>query len=157
MFRAPNSLIVLDLYTEMSEFLYDLEPFIKGPRTEEKISEMFQTITGLTKDVLDDIITENLYWTEATTVATAERYMDKFVVKEGLDYEVMDHLDSYIVTLEDVLFSKNILPSWSYFTVEIKQSIIIVHSSGDFRIDDWMKRHGRKIKKTRFSTDRGRR
>ncbi len=157
MFGAPSSLHAIDIHTLVFDMAKSIEPYIVGRPSKEKQSMLYVKMSSIARDIIDDLITENLYWTTDTTVATPERYLEKLNYIKDMAPEALDLFDHYIVDLEDLLYTRNLLPSWSFFEVISKLSYIIIHCHGDYRIEDWMAKNGKKIKKTRFCSDRGRR
>lgn len=154
---TPNSVLVIDTHNLVIDMTVSLEPFIVGKGSKEKRNSIYRQITSITRDIVDDLITENLYWTKETTVATSDRYADRLDYVKEMIHEVLELFEHYIVELEDILYSKNLLPSWSFFEVISKPSYIIIHSHGDYRIEDWMKKYGKRVKRTRLCSNKVRR
>lgn len=153
MCRAPTRVVTMDLYEHMIRLSASIAPCLRLTVSDKK-EVVYGIAERLTKDILDDLITENLYWTDSDTVATPERYLKNFTVNSGKEDILYDLLDLYICDMEGILHKQDLLPSWAFFEVTVKSTYVVIYSHGDFRIEDWMKKHGKNIKKTRFCNGR---
>lgn len=147
---ARDTLIILDITDRVLILFKDILEFLQPLHGPSGKNELLRKLYITTKDIIDDLITENLYWTKEGTVAISEKYIKIFNIRDECESEVLDLFDSYIVTMEEILDSQHILPSWSFFDVQLKSNNVIIYSYGDYRIEDWMKRHGKKIKRCRL-------
>lgn len=145
-----DTLIVLDITDRVLMLFKDMLDYIQPPQGPSSKTEILRKLYIVTKDIIDDLVTENLYWTEEGTVAVSEKYIGRFKIKSGYEGEVLDLFDSHIVVMEDILRSQYILPSWSFFDVHLKANNVIIHIHGDYRIEDWMKKYGKKTKRCRL-------
>lgn len=152
MHRAPNSVLAIDIQNNAILLSKDILAYLDLPPGSETYSNLIKKIYNLTRDMIDDIVTENLFWTKDDTVAEADRYTKTLPIRPGEEEEVRDLFETYIVEIEELVGDLNILPSWSFFEVMLKSQYILIHRFGDYRIEDWMKKNKRKgNKKTRLS------
>lgn len=152
MHRAPNTVLILDIYNNATMFAKDISGFLKHTSDPEAQGKLIAKVCNLSRDMVDDIVTENLFWTKDDTVAESDRYTKTLDILSGMEDEVRELFESYIVLLEGMISELDILPSWSYFEVMLKSQWIVIHRHGDYRIDDWMKRNkGKSNKVTRIS------
>lgn len=150
--RESTGIFVLDVESCVTLFKRDVVGFLRMGDSVEEHMALNRKLCDITRDIVDDIVTENLYWTTHATVCESERYLTEFSIKEGMESEVSDLIEFHIVHIETLLDGLKILPSWSFFDIEIKSFFIVIHRYGDYRIEDWMKKNkNKRIKKTRLS------
>lgn len=143
-----RSLYVVDLHQHVMSTTSMLRVLSINPIPREERESIAKK---LIQSILDDLITENLYWTSDDTVADPDRYRKMIHVPlMGREQDVLDHIDNLITSMEEVLAASDLFPSWAYAELTCKQFIYIIHLSGDYRIDDWMSKQ-KKIKTTRLS------
>lgn len=143
-----RSLHVVDLHQHVMSTTSMLRVFSTNPVPREEREVIAK---NLIQNILDDLITENLFWTTDDTVADPDRYRKMIHIPlGGREQDVLDHIDNLITAMEDVLTATDLFPSWSYAELSVKQFMFIIHLSGDYRIDDWMSKQ-KKIKTTRLS------
>lgn len=152
MYRAPSSVITLDLYEPIMTFSHKVKRYCSYDSNQ--LAELVRAVSMITYDIIDDIVSENLFWTKPTTISEPDRYTGRLRIREGTYDEVWEHMEDHIVALEGIIDSQSILPSWSFFDITQKSTFIIIHMHGDYRVEDWMKRHGRKVKVTRLPRGR---
>lgn len=149
--RAPTGVLVLDIQSHVVLLSRDILEYLRLPSGTEAYNGLVKKLYQLSRDMIDDIVTENLYWTKDDTVAEADRYIKTLPIKEGGEEEVRDIFETYIVEIESMIDELHILPSWSFFDISLKSHYVVIHRYGDFRIEDWMKKNGKRgIKKPRL-------
>lgn len=149
--RAPTGVLVLDIQSHVVMLSRDILGYLRLPSGTEAYDGLVKKLYQLSRDMIDDIVTENLYWTKDNTVAVADRYIKTLPMKAGAEEDVWDIFEAYIVEMELMIDELHILPSWSFFEISLKSHYVVIHRYGDFRIEDWMKKNRKKgIKKPRL-------
>lgn len=144
--------IIADLTDQVMEAFHNIKGCLEVVTPEGYDDRLLKKISKMTEDILDDLITENLFWTDDVTVATPDRYSATLPVKAGKIDELETHIDVHIANMEVFLKGLDILPSWSYFEVVSRSTCYFITYYGDYRIEDWMERHGKtEVKPTRLS------
>lgn len=107
-------------------------------------------ISLIIERIINDLVTSMTHWAENEVHIDTDQYLPlydptKVTVTEA--DRIFDQINQVIDHLAKEVDSLEMFPTWGYPVVKMIDGNAVIVVSGDYRIDDWMRQHEKRLKR----------
>lgn len=143
--KTVEGIYCLDIREMVSGVVKAIGTSLKKPSKQQPTE-----IALIVERIINDLTTRMTHWANNDLHIDTDQYLplyDSSVVTVDEADRIFDQINHVISTLEREVDSMEIFPTWGYPTVKVLDGNAVIVVTGDYRIDDWMRQHQRRLKR----------